>query len=103
MAIHDLPAQADFSAERPRSQILYDSEAARVVLFNLRTGQTVPPHVAPVRVLMLVIEGRGEFVVGEEALPVGPGSLAICEPNESHGFTAAEDLSVLAVIAPRPS
>ena len=102
MPVLDLQARSEFSAERPRSQLLYDSEAARVVLFNLRAGQSVPPHVAPVRVLMLVIEGQGELTVGEEKQAVGPGSLAICEPNQPHGFSAAQDLSVLAIIAPRP-
>ena len=64
MPVLDLHARSEFSAERPRSQVLYDSEAARVVLFNLRAGQSVPAHVAPVTVLMLVLDGTGEFVVG---------------------------------------
>jgi len=102
MPLFDLQAQSEFAEDRPRSQLLYDSEAARVVLFNLRAGQTVPPHSAPVRVMMLVVAGQGQFRTGEDTFRVRPGYLAICEPNQPHGFSAEEDLTVLATIAPRP-
>lgn len=96
-------AWAQFSDQRPVSQLLMDSPDMRVIGFCLKAGQTVSPHRSPYRVFMTVLQGRGHMLAGENERPVRMGDWAACEPNELHGFTAEEDMVVMAVIAPSPS
>ncbi|MCL5966768.1 MAG: cupin domain-containing protein [Deltaproteobacteria bacterium] len=98
----DVLKEADFSPERPVSKLLYDSDAMRVVVFGLLPGQEIPPHTAPARVLLKIVQGRGAFVTGGGESPATPGAFVVTEPNEPHGVKAAEKTVMLAVIAPRP-
>ncbi|MBI2874330.1 MAG: cupin domain-containing protein [Firmicutes bacterium] len=94
--------QENYSDERPVSRLLHDSAELRLVAFFLKPGQVIEPHVAPSRVMMQVVKGRGSFTVGDRRIEVGPGELAVCEPNEPHGMEADEHLVIMAAIAPRP-
>lgn len=98
----DALKEAQFSADRPISKLLYDSDAMRVVVFGLLPGQEITPHTAPSRVLMHLLQGRGVFLTGKGEEPAYPGAFVVTEPNESHGLKAAERTVMLAVIAPRP-
>ena len=98
----DALKEAEFSEARPASKLLYDSEAMRVVVFGLLPGQEIPPHTAPSRVVLHIVQGRGVFLTGSGEQPAHSGAFAITEPNEPHGLKAIEKTVLLAVIAPRP-
>lgn len=102
VAMFDVLKEAEFSADRPVSRLLYDSDAMRVVVFGLQAGQEIPPHTAPSRVLMQIVQGGGAFVTGSGERRAGPGSFVVTEPNEPHGLKASEKTVMLAVIVPRP-
>ncbi len=93
---------AEFSEEKPVSKLLYDSEAARLVLFSLKARQEIKPHSVPPKVIMYLLSGNGFFRIGENEEKAGAGGIAICEGMEAHGFRASEDMIVLAAIIPRP-
>lgn len=93
---------AEFSTERPVSKLLYDSDAMRVVVFGLLPGQEIPPHTAPSRVLLHLVQGRGAFLTGAGERAARAGDFVVTEPEESHGLKAAEKTVLLAVISPRP-
>ncbi|HEY7527865.1 MAG TPA: cupin domain-containing protein [Candidatus Deferrimicrobiaceae bacterium] len=94
--------EAEFSKDRPVSKLLYDSEAARIVVFGLMAGQEIPPHTAPSRVVLHIIQGKGVFLTGRGEQPAQAGDFVITEPDEPHGLKAAEKTVMMAVIAPRP-
>lgn len=98
----DAMKEAGFSPDRPVSTLLYDSEAMRVVVFGLLAGQEIPPHTAPSRVVLHIVQGKGVFVTGSGEQPAHAGDFVITEPDEPHGLKAAEKTVMLAVIAPRP-
>src|SRR4030042_742207 len=52
----DARKEADFSPDRPVSKLLYDSDAMRVVVFGLLPGQEIPPHTAPSRVVLHMVQ-----------------------------------------------
>src|SRR5512134_1751608 len=91
-----------FSPDRPVSKLLYDSDAMRIVVFGLMPGQEIPPHTAPSRVVLHMVEGKGAFLTGSGEQPAHAGAFVLTEPNEPHGLKAAEKSILLAVIAPRP-
>ena len=98
----DVLKEAEFSLERFVSKLLYDSDAMRVVVFGLLPGQEIPPHTAPSRIVLHMVQGTGAFLTGTGAQPAHAGEFVITEPNEPHGLKAAEKTVLLAVIAPRP-
>lgn len=93
---------AEFSSDRPVSKILYDSEGMRIVVFGLMAGQEIPPHTAPSRVVLHMVQGKGAFLTGSGEQPAYTGAFVVTEPNEPHGLKANEKTVLLAVIAPRP-
>jgi quercetin dioxygenase-like cupin family protein len=98
----DALKEAEFSADRPVSKLLYDSDAMRVVVFGLMPGQEIPPHTAPSRVLLHIVRGKGAFITGSGERLARTGDFVVTEPEEPHGLKAAEKTVMLAVIAPRP-
>jgi quercetin dioxygenase-like cupin family protein len=98
----DALQEAEFSADRPVSRLLYDSDAMRVVVFGLLPGQEVPPHTAPSRVALYIVQGKGIFITGQGEQPAQAGDFVVTEPDEPHGLKAEVKTVMLAVIAPRP-
>lgn len=101
--IVDLHQVADFSDERVTIKLLQDTDELRLLLFCLRAGQQVAPHTSECHVHMLCCSGEGSILVGEREVSVRAGTLVYCPPRERHGFTAQEDMTVLAMISPSPS
>lgn len=98
----NLLERISFLPDGPKKELLFDSEKMRVILFNLEKGQEIPPHTSTSEVLMYVVKGRGQFFVGDDVEEVEEGSLVVCKPEESHGMSATDRMTVLAVVAPRP-
>ncbi len=100
--MYDVMQEVQFAPGRFASQLLHDAPEMRVVVFGVDAGQEIPPHTAPARVLMHVVQGQGVFVTGEGTAPARAGTFVVTEPNEPHGFKAEARTVLLAVIAPRP-
>ena len=93
--------------DRASTVLLHDSADARVVVFRIDAGQSVPPHTSDSTVILTVVGGSG-FVSGPVAgvvteQLVGAGTIATYLPGELHGMRAENDnLVIVATIAPRP-
>lgn len=98
----DLKALAQYGDKR-HSQIVTDSDEARLVLFSLQDGQQVRGRGEP-RVHMLAIEGEGELWAGDEVVKATAGTMIACDADMEHGARAAEGSKflVLGIITPRP-
>lgn len=91
------------NASRPATATVHDSADARLVVFRIAPGQTVPPHRNASTVTLTVISGRGFARGGDTERTLAPGETVIFEPNELHGMRAeSEELVLLATITPRP-
>jgi quercetin dioxygenase-like cupin family protein len=98
----DLNRLKRFSKDHPVKQIFHESEHLRMALLCMEAGQEVPPHAAPSGVMIQVLEGEGEFTLGEEVKRGSAGTIFTCPPNVPHGVRARTRLTVLATVAPRP-
>ena len=98
----DLNRLKKFSKDHPVKQILHESQHLRMALLCMEAGQEVPPHAAPSGVMIQVLEGEGEFTLGEEVKRGTDGTIFACQPNVPHGIRARTRLAVLAIVAPRP-
>ena len=55
-----------------------------------------PPHQHPEEELLLVVEGEGEFLLDDRAMPCSAGTMLYAAPGHSHGIknTGSAPLSV---------
>ncbi len=97
-----MKSQIEFSQEKYISKILFDSDKVRMVLFCLGKGQEVPAHTVESQVVMVVLTGKGLFIVGDKTYTAKQDTVVICKSNEAHGMKAEEQMAVLACIIPRP-
>jgi quercetin dioxygenase-like cupin family protein len=90
--------------ERPAIALMHDGPDARLVLFRIAAGQEVPVHTSVSTVILHVLSGSGLVSGGDGETEVRAGMVVAYESREPHGMRSpAEELVVLAVIAPRPA
>jgi len=90
--------------DRPAMALMHDGPDARLVVFRIAEGQAVPAHTSASTVVLYVLSGSGLVSGSEGEREVSAGAVIAFEPREPHGMRApAEELRVLAVIAPRPA
>jgi quercetin dioxygenase-like cupin family protein len=89
--------------ERPATAIIHDTPDARLVVFRLAPGQTVPLHRSTSSVLLTVVSGTGFVLAQDGGHVVTPGAVVTFDRGEQHGMRASEEeLVILATIVPRP-
>ncbi len=89
--------------DRPATAIVHDGPDARLVVFRLEAGQTVPQHMSTSTVILSIAAGSGMVSGATGEQPVRSGDLVTFDPNEPHGMRALSNpMVVLAVITPRP-
>lgn len=86
------------------ARAIYSAPEAMIVHIDISPGGIVKPHVTPIDMEYFVLEGRGLFLLGEEAMEAGPGVLIPNPRGIPHGIKnlGPGPLRVLAVKNPRP-
>ncbi|HNS03646.1 MAG TPA: cupin domain-containing protein [Anaerolineae bacterium] len=92
-----------FQPGRFSPQVVAGNERAKVILVGFEPGQFIPVHQPGVDLTLLVLEGQGRIVAGDEELAVGPGALAFVPAGEARGIQAETRLVILHVVTPPPT
>lgn len=92
----------EFSDTSFKRLLVHDSPYMKILNFNFKAGQELPIHAHNIegQVSMTILEGEGEFLSEEGAMPAKAGDVLISEISEPHGLRAKTDLRLLVVIAP---
>ena len=95
----------DLLAAREQSGNLYHEflrvPAMSAGVYHLTAGATDPQKPHTEDELYYIVRGRARLSVGDEDIPIEPGSLVYVEANVEHRFhTITEDLTVLVFFAP---
>jgi mannose-6-phosphate isomerase-like protein (cupin superfamily) len=101
----DVIEAARFAPEKMRKVNLCETENFFCDVYGLEPGQEQKPHAHEgADKVYYVLEGRGEFTVGEETLALGPLQLVFARAGAPHGVRNAgpERLTVLVFMAPHP-
>lgn len=98
----DLKKLIHFQPGKIMREMLAETPEMRVALMCLEPGQELPPHKAPMQLLMYCVEGRGVFVIAGEEIEADEKTVLMCPPMVPHGFKASkgERLVVMAVVTP---
>lgn len=82
--------------------LAHESPYVKVLNFNFQPGQELPVHSHDIEgeAVITVLEGQGEFLSRDGALPANPGDVLVTDIATPHGLRATTRMRVLVVIAP---
>jgi quercetin dioxygenase-like cupin family protein len=94
---------AAFKPERFNPVVLAENPRVKVILVCLEPGQFIPVHRPGVDMALVVLEGEGMLVAGEQEEAARPGVVAFVPAGESRGLKAQTRLVALHVVTPPPT
>ncbi|GGY09728.1 cupin domain-containing protein [Streptomyces anandii] len=100
--IHDLAAELPVSEDGTLSHVLYRDDRLRVVGFAFDEGEELTEHTSALPVVIQVIEGRLELVLGEEKTEARPGTWIHLPARLPHTVRATEPSVMLLTMLPAP-
>lgn len=101
--LHSYQEAVTFRPERFNPLVLAENERAKVILACFEPGQFIPVHWPGVDLTLVVLEGEGRIVAGENETAVGPGATAFVSAGKACGIRAETRLVILHVVTPPPT
>ena len=100
MKATNLLENLNFGNKDPHAEPLHVDDNGRVILFSLRTDQSIREHNAPSSpFFVVVLRGRSVFA-GSDGVEhtYGPNMLLVFDPGENHSIRALEDLVFIGIL-----
>jgi quercetin dioxygenase-like cupin family protein len=106
MELAAIAALKRFSGEKMQKINLFETPRMFCDIYCLEPGQAQKPHAhAGADKIYFVLEGEGEFTVGEERRCLGPGHAVLAPAEIDHGVHNSSEgqLTLLVFMAPNPN
>jgi quercetin dioxygenase-like cupin family protein len=87
--------------QNPR--VLFSSTECRLVVLDLRSGETMGDHHVRERAVVQVISGRVSIEAAGETVECDAGTLVVFDPGERHALRGLDDARLLLTLAPWPA
>lgn len=100
--ITDLAAELAVPEDGTLSRVLYRDDRLRVVGFAFAAGQELTEHTSALPVVIQVVQGRVDLVLGEEKTEAKPGSWIHLPARLPHIVHATEPSVMLLTMLPAP-
>jgi quercetin dioxygenase-like cupin family protein len=91
------------SAGHQNPRVLFSSPECRLVVLDLRSGETMGDHHVRERAIVQVISGRVSIEAGGETVECDAGTLVVFDPGERHALHGLDDARLLLILAPWPA
>ncbi|HQC39923.1 MAG TPA: cupin domain-containing protein [Petrotogaceae bacterium] len=90
-------AQVRIDKDDIKARKFFEYEGSEFIVIKLNGFSELKKHKTPVDALFFVIQGKGEFFVGEENLTASQGTVIFSPKNIEHGFknSSEKELQVL--------
>lgn len=98
-----IKSEASFQPERFSAKVLAESANTKVVLACFEPGQFIPVHTPEVDLTLIVLEGKGRVMAGNNEHPLEPETLIFVPAGEKRGILAETKLVALHVVSPPPT
>lgn len=92
-----------FKPGRFNPVVLAENQRVKVVLVCMEPGQFIPVHRPGVDMTLVILEGEGMLVAGEQEEAASPGVVAFVPAGENRGLKAQTRLVALHVVTPPPT
>jgi quercetin dioxygenase-like cupin family protein len=94
---------AAFRPDKFNPVVLAENERVKIILACFEPGQYIPVHQPGVDLTLIVMEGEGALVAGDQEKPINPGTIAFVPAGEARGIRAATRLTLMHVVTPPPT
>ena len=91
-----------FQAGKFNARTIFENADGKVVLAYFEPGQFIPVHAPNVNVTLVVMEGEGWAVAGNEKRPVSRGDVVVVPRGERRGVLAQTRMIIVHTVAPLP-
>ncbi|MFC4463907.1 cupin domain-containing protein [Streptomyces xiangluensis] len=98
--ISNLAAELPLPEDGTLSRVLYRDDRLRVVGFAFATGQELTEHTSALPVVVQVVQGHLELVLGDEKTEAQPGSWIHLPARLPHTVRATEPTLMLLTMLP---
>jgi quercetin dioxygenase-like cupin family protein len=85
----------DFAPGSIVSRTLLENDAATITMFSFSAGQGLSEHTAPFDAFVQIVEGAGEFRIGDKTVVARTGDILVMPANVPHAVKAAERFKML--------
>ncbi len=92
-----------FRPDKFNAIALAQNERVKVILACFEPGQFIPVHKPGVDLTLVVMEGAGKLVAGDQEQEIGPGSIAFIPAGEARGIQAKSRLVLMHIVSPPPT
>src|SRR5262249_60537600 len=89
-----------FRPEKFNPVPLADSAHRKALLSCLEPGQFIQAHQPGVDMLLIVLEGEGQLIAGDQQEAAGPGTIFFVPAGEARGVKATSRLVALHIVSP---
>ncbi|NGO41749.1 cupin domain-containing protein [Streptomyces ureilyticus] len=100
--ITDLATELTVPEDGTLSRVLYRDDRLRVVGFAFAAGQELTEHTSALPVVIQVVQGRLDLVLGEEKIEATPRSWIRLPARLPHSVYATEPSVMLLTMLPAP-
>ena len=100
--IDDLHAELEIPHDGTLSKVLYRDDQLRVVGFAFDAGQELTEHTSALPVVIQVVSGRLDVVLGDQKAQAGPGSWIHLPARLPHSVHAVEPTLMLLTMLATP-
>jgi quercetin dioxygenase-like cupin family protein len=77
------------------SKTVLKKQTGNISLFSFAKGEALSEHTAPFDALILVVDGRGEVIIGGMSFMLGSGESIIMPANTAHAVKAVENFKMV--------
>ena len=81
-----------------RNKTVFEDESLRVIAFGIAAGHAIPPHAAPLPIVLYFISGEAEVSAGSEALSASAGVFIHMDARLPHGIHAMTPVKMLVLM-----
>ena len=90
-----LAGLVEYASDSIVSKTILDSEIWTITLFAFDAGQKLSEHTSPYNAVVQVVDGKGLFFVGADAIETSKDELLIMPANVPHSVSAEEKFKML--------
>ena len=101
--VSDYRSATAFQAGRFSPVALGETERVRVVLTCFEPDQYIPVHSPGVDMTLVVLEGEGTVVAGDQEAEVGPGAIVLVPAGSARGVKAKTRLVAVHLVSSPPT
>ena len=85
----------DFAPGAIVSRTLLENEAGTITIFSFNAGQGLSEHTAPFDAFVHILEGAGEFRIGDKTVIARKDEILVMPANVAHAVKARERFKML--------